>query len=367
MRRFFTPSYRVSPPPSRSAGDGAGIGCAKGRIALLACVWLAIAAWSGAAARAADHYLTIGTGGVTGVYFPAGGAICRLVNLNYKEHGINCSVQSTPGSIYNLTALRKGEMELAAAQSDWQYHAYHGTGDFLDAGADPKLRSVFSLHGEPFTVLARDGSGIETFEDLRGKRVNVGNPGSGMRATMNVVMHYEGWRDEDFESVGELNAVEQGAALCEGKVDAVIYTAGHPNGAVQEVTGACKAKLIGVTGPAIDKLLRENPFYAPVVIPGGMYEGNEEDTATFGVRTTFVSRETVDPELIYQAVKALFDNFDNFKTLHPVFAALEPKNLVYEGNSAPLHDGAIRYYRERGWLDPARDAPRPASASGSGR
>jgi TRAP transporter TAXI family solute receptor len=298
----------------------------------------------------ADKFISIGTGGVTGVYYPTGGAICRLVNRGRKEHDIRCSVESTGGSIYNLNALRKGELDLAVAQSDWQYHAYHGTGFFKPQGEMTGLRSVFSLHNEAFTVVVRADAGINTFDDLKGKRVNIGSPGSGMRATMEVVMAAKGWDKSVFKVASELKASEQPQALCDNKIDAMIYAAGHPNGAVQEVATSCDTKIIDVTGPEIEKLVKENPFYAYATIPGGMYAGTPNDVRTFGVKATFVTREDVDDEVIYQVVKAVFDNFDNFKTLHPVFAHLDPKKMVTEGNTAPLHKGAERYFKEKGLL-----------------
>lgn len=296
----------------------------------------------------ADKFVTIGTGGVTGVYYPTGGAICRLVNRGRQEHGIRCSVESTSGSIYNLNAIRKGEMDLAVAQSDWQYHAYKGTEFFANQGAFKNLRSVFSLHPEAFTVVARADAGVEKFDDLKDKRVNIGTPGSGMRATMDVLMKAKGWTKRDFKLASELKASEQPQALCDNKIDVMIYAAGHPNGAVQEVATSCDVKLINVSGPEIDKLVRDNPYYAYATIPGGMYTGSPNDTKTFGVKATFVTSKDVDEDVIYNVVKAVFDNFDNFKTLHPVFAHLDPKRMVTEGNTAPLHRGAKRYFKEKG-------------------
>ena len=301
-------------------------------------------------APASDKFITIGTGGVTGVYYPAGGAICRLVNRGRKEHGIRCSVESTGGSVYNLNAVRSGELDIAVAQSDWQFHATKGTGIFSSVGPDAKLRALFSLHSEPFTVIARKDASINKFEDLAGKRVNIGNPGSGMRATMDVIMEKMGWTKDSFKLASELKASEQAQALCDNKIDVMIYAAGHPNGAVQEVTTTCDTKIIPVTGAVIDELIKNNPYYAYATIPGGMYAGNPDDTKTFGVKATFVTSSDVSTEAIYEVVKAVFDNFDNFKTLHPVFSTLEPQQMIKEGNTAPLHDGAVKYYKQRGWM-----------------
>jgi hypothetical protein len=301
-------------------------------------------------ASASDKFITIGTGGVTGVYYPTGGAICRLVNRGRKEHGIRCSVESTGGSVYNLNALREGGMDLAVSQSDWQYHAYKGDSIFTPQGPFTDLRSVFSLHTEAFTIVVRKDSGINTLDDIAGKRVNIGNPGSGNRATMEVLMGVKGWTRDSFKVSSELKGSEQPQALCDNKIDVMIYSAGHPNGAVQEVATSCDVKLIPVVGPDVDRLIREHPYYAYTTIPGGMYAGNPENTKTFGVKATFVSTDKVSADVIYQLVKAVFDNFDNFKTLHPVFVNLDPRRLVREGNTSPLHEGAKRYFKEKGLL-----------------
>jgi TRAP transporter TAXI family solute receptor len=298
-----------------------------------------------------QQFVTIGTGGVTGVYYPAGGAICRLVNMDRKEHGIRCSVESTGGSVYNLNAIRQGELDLAVAQSDWQYHAYNGTSQFKDAGPNKKLRSVFSLHPEPFTVVASKSSGIKNFEDLAGKRVSVGNPGSGQRATAEVLMDEMGWTMDKFSLAAELKAAEQSQALCDGNIDAFFYTVGHPSGAIKEATTSCDSVLVNVDNAATKKLIKDNPYYRKAIIPGGMYRGSDEDTTTFGVAATFVSSTDVPDDVVYQVVKAVFENFDSFKRLHPAFANLKKEEMVHDALSAPLHPGAVKYYKEAGLID----------------
>jgi len=301
-------------------------------------------------AASADQFITIGTGGVTGVYYPAGGAICRLVNKGRKEHGVRCSVESTGGSIYNLNTIRGGELDMGVVQSDWNYHAYNGTSKFEEAGPNKELRSVFSLHPEPFTVVARKDSGIKTFDDLKGKRVNVGNPGSGQRGTMEVVMAAKGWTMDDFALASELKPAEQSQALCDNKIDAMVYVVGHPNGSIKEATTSCDTVLIPVDGPAIDKLVADNSYYRKAVIPGGMYTGSDEDIATFGVAATFVSSTNTPPEMVYEVVSAVFENFDDFRQLHPAFEHLDKKEMTKEGLTAPLHDGAVKYYKEAGLM-----------------
>ncbi len=312
---------------------------------------VALATGSMAVSAQEQRFVTIGTGGVTGVYYPAGGAICRLVNMDRKEHGIRCSVESTGGSVYNLNAIRQGELDLAVAQSDWQYHAYHGTSEFADQGKNEKLRAVFSLHPEPFTVVASKASGIETFEDLEGKRVSVGNPGSGQRATAEVLMKEMGWTMDKFALAAELKAAEQSQALCDGNIDAFFYTVGHPSGAIKEATTSCDSTIVSVDNAATKTLVDGNPYYRVATIPGGMYRGNDEDVKTFGVAATFVSSSDVPEEVVYQVVKAVFENFDSFKRLHPAFGNLKKDEMVSGALSAPLHKGAEKYYREAGLIN----------------
>jgi len=299
----------------------------------------------------AQEFFTIGTGGVTGVYYPTGGAICRLVNQGRREHGLRCSVESTGGSVYNLNTIRAGELEFGVAQSDWQFHAFNGTSSFADAGPFEDLRAVFSVHPEPFTVVARAGAGITNFEDLQGKRVNIGNPGSGQRGTMEVLLDAYGWTTSDFALATELRPAEQSAALCDNQIDAMVYTVGHPSGSIQEATTACDSVLVNVDSDIVRQLVEDNAFYRMATIPGGMYRGNPDDVTTFGVGATFVTSATVPEETVYTLVSAVFENFEAFTQLHPAFANLKKEEMVRDGLSAPLHDGAARYFREAGLLN----------------
>jgi TRAP transporter TAXI family solute receptor len=298
----------------------------------------------------AAQFVTIGTGGVTGVYYPTGGSICRLVNKGRKQHGIRCSVESTGGSVYNLNTIRAGELDMGVAQSDWQFHAYHGSSKFADQGANKELRAIFSVHPEPFTVVARVDSGIKSFADLKGKRVNIGNPGSGQRGTMEVVMTAFGWEKSDFALASELKSAEQSQALCDNKIDAIVFTVGHPSGSIKEATTSCDSVLVSVTGAAIEMLVADNDYYRTATIPGGMYRGNPDDVVTFGVGATFVSSTNTSAEVVYEVVKAVFENFDDFKKLHPAFSVLKKEEMIKDGLSAPLHEGAMKYYEEAGLM-----------------
>ncbi|REC93622.1 TAXI family TRAP transporter solute-binding subunit [Kushneria indalinina] len=308
----------------------------------------ALALSSTSAQAGQQQFMTIGTGGQTGVYYVVGQSICRFVNQG--DSGYRCNAPSTGASVANVNGIENGDLDLGVAQSDVQYNAYNGEGQF-EGSAHEDLRSVFAMHGEPLTLVARADSGIETLDDLKGKRVNIGNPGSGNRATMEVVMAAKGWSTSDFALASELDSAEQASALADNNIDAMVFVAGHPNGSIQEATTTVDARIIPLDGDVIQTLVEENPYYSFYDIPGGMYKGNPDDVKTFGVGATVVSAEKVDDDLVYAAVSAVFDNFERFKKLHPAFANLDPETMVNQGLSAPLHEGAKRYYQEKGWLN----------------
>ena len=283
------------------------------------------------------------------MYYAAGGAICRLVNKDRAKHNIRCSVESTGASVFNINTIKAGELDFGFAQSDTQFHAIKGTGQFQGAPF-PELRAVFSLHPEPFTVVARKEANVKQFTDFKGKRFNVGNPGSGTRASMEELLGAMGWKLSDFSLASELKADEHGPALCDGKIDGFFYGVGHPSANIQDPTTSCGAKLVSITGPAVDKLIADKPYYAKATIPGGLYPNNPDATTTYGVLATVVASSKAPADSVYQVVKAVFDNFDEFKKLHPALANLKPENMIADGLSAPLHEGAVRYYKEKGWM-----------------
>ncbi|MGI9373408.1 MAG: TAXI family TRAP transporter solute-binding subunit [Hyphomicrobiales bacterium] len=319
------------------------------KLTALATTVAAAALFSGQANAAERQFISIGTGGVTGVYYPTGGAICRLVNKSRKEHGIRCSVESTGGSIYNINTIRGGELEFGVAQSDWQYHAYNGTSKFKDKGAFKELRAVFSVHAEPVTILSRKDANIKNVTDLKGKRVNIGNPGSGTRGTWEVLEGALGWKREDLKLASELKSAETGQALCDNKIDAYFWLVGHPSALTEESVSSCDAQLVNATGEAVEKLVSEKPYYRDATIPAGMYN-NKEDVKTYGVGATFVSSTAVKDEVAYVVAKAVMENLDQFRKLHPAFGNLKAEEMVKDGLSAPLHPGAEKAYKELGLI-----------------
>lgn len=310
---------------------------------------LGVIAIAPASVMAQQKFVTIGTGGVTGVYYAVGGAVCRLMNKERATTNIRCSTESTGGSVFNINAIKVGDLEFGMAQSDVQFNAVKGLGQFKE-GAHGDLRAVFSVHAEPFTVLARKEAGVAKFGDFKGKRFNVGNPGSGTLASMEELLKEMGWTKADFSLAAELKADEQGTALCDNKIDGFFFGVGHPSAAIQDPTTGCGARLISLEGPAVDKLVAEKPYYAKATIPGGLYANNPNPTPTYGVAATLVTSAKVSDDVVYNLVKAVFENFEEFKKLHPAFANLDPKAMAKNGLSAPLHPGAAKYYKEKGLL-----------------
>ena len=294
------------------------------------------------------NFIAVGTGSVTGVYYPAGGSICHLLNRGRRTHGIRCSVESSSGSVENINNIRANEIDFGVVQSDTQYQAVNGLSGFAKDGPYDELRSVMSLYFEAFTLVARSDSNINSINDLVGKRVNLGNPGSGQRGTMDTVMLSMGWTEGTFSEVHELKASEQSRTLCDGTIDAMVYTVGHPNASIKEATALCDSILVNVRGDEISKLVADNDYYSFVAIPGGMYRGTNSNTNTFGVGATLVTSANMSEEVVYEMVKAVFDNIETFRELHPAFSEVDPVKMANEGLSAPLHAGAIKYYREKG-------------------
>ena len=329
----------------------------RGLVFLVAAVAVLLfsAALDSQRAYAKSKFIAIGTGGPTGVYFVVGNAICRMVHKEAAEgrskgrkHGLRCSAPSTAGSNYNIGQIKAGELDFGVAQSDWQSHAYNGTSKY-EGKAFKKLRSVFSVHPEPFQILVSRKSNIKDWADLKGKRVNIGNPGSGQRGTMEVLMDIHNTSKSDFASATELTSSEQSKALCDGNIDAYGYTVGVPNAGVAQATDGCGARIISLTTDPIKKLVADNAYYAFAVIPKGTYATTKRDVKTFGVKATFVTSAKVSEASVYEVVRAVFENLEDFKKLHPAFSRLEPKQMIEEGLSAPLHKGALKYYKEKGW------------------
>lgn len=301
-------------------------------------------------AEAKTQFVTIGTGGITGVYYPTGGAIAKMVNKKKDEYGIRATVESTGGSVFNVNAVMAGDLEFGIVQSDRQYQAIKGLAEWADKGPQADLRAVFSIHPESVTLVSAVDSGIKTIQDVKGKRINIGNPGSGQRQNAIDALETIGIDIEKDIQAESIKASEAASLLQDGRIDAFFYTVGHPTGSVKEATsGARKVMISDITG--IDALLAKYPYYAKATIPISLYPGamNDKDVNTFGVKATLVTSAKVSDDIVYAITKEVFDNFEEFKQLHPAYAVLTKESML-EGLSAPLHPGAMKYFKEVGLM-----------------
>lgn len=296
----------------------------------------------------AAEFITIGTGGVTGTYYPTGGAICRLVNQYKKETKIRCSVESTGGSVYNVNTIKNGELDFGIVQSDVVYQASKGTGRY-QGDAVKKLKSVMAIYPELLTLVSRKDANINSLADVKGKRINLGNPGSGNEATALNLFKVSGIQKSDLEFAGALKASEMPDALRDNKIDGYFYMVGHPTANIKDASNSVDVKIVPLQGSNVDKLIKENPYFAKADVPAGIYKGNPEPTPTFGVKAVLVTSDDVSEKAVYTVVKAILENFEKFKKLHPAYANITKKSLL-DGLSAPLHEGAKKYFKEAGIL-----------------
>ncbi len=311
---------------------------------------IGISACALAPALAQNKLMTVGTGGVTGVYYAAGGAMCRLVNRDRASTGIRCLVESTQGSRANVDALSRGAVNFALVQSDVQYHAIKGDAAFAGAGAQEDLRSVFGLYNEVFTALVAADVPAKAFVELKGRRVSFGLPSSGSRATVDELLQIYGLTPTDFLAVTERASEEQGYALCEKKLDAVLYVVGQPVPHITRTIKDCNARLVPMLEVWRDKVVQARPYFVKTDIPAGVYAGVSGPVPTIGLVATVTTNASTPDAIVYALVKAVFDNLEQLKTLHPALAQLDAKNMLTQGLSAPLHPGALKYYKEKGWL-----------------
>ena len=313
---------------------------------------VALAAGALAACTAVIHRpdVAIGTGSPSGLYYPLGDSICRLFNLEAAPHGRRCVAAPSAGPVANIESLRSGRTDIGIVQSDVLADAAAGAGPFAARGPDAGLRVLFTGHAEAFTLVARRELGVRNAAGLRGMRINMGSPGSGEQLAMARVMAALGVTRADFADVRELSRAEQRRALCDNELDAIVYSVGHPSGLIRDALRMCRGVPVEVSGPPIDAMLARHPEYERTVIPGGTYVDNPADVQTLGVRAVIVTTTRLSNGMAYEITKAVFDNFEDFRRLHPLFAMLSTGDMVGGAGRVPIHPGAARYYRERGWM-----------------
>jgi TRAP transporter TAXI family solute receptor len=292
------------------------------------------------------QFITIGTGGVTGTYYPTGGAICRMVNKQKKKTGIRCSVESTGGSVYNVNTIHAGELDFGISQSDTAYQAYHGEGKFKGK-AIKELRSVMAIYPELLAFVVRKDSGIKKLTDIKGKKVNIDTPGSGTRMTTDIVLEAFGIKHSDLALANELKSTEGPTMLKDHKIDGYFGVFGHPTANIKDAANSVDIDLIPIEGKPVDELVSKYPYYAKGIISGTFYKGVEHDTPSIGVKAVLVTSSKIDDKVVYTVTKTILDNFEAFKKLHPAYKTITKQSLL-DGLSVPQHPGAKKAFAEAG-------------------
>jgi hypothetical protein len=304
--------------------------------------------------QAEEVFITIGGGDFSGVYFPTGLAISKMINQRRPEYHIRATVEATMGSTFNLNAMMAGHMDFGLAQSDIQYHAVTGMGNWSEKGPQKEVRAVFSIHHEPLTLVAAEDTGVQSIADLRGKRVSIGNPGFTQHRIVVDALEAAGLDPKRDISAQTAFASEAPTLLQDNRLDAYFFTVGHPSETIRRaLSNERKARIVPISGPAIDKLVAAKKYYAKMPIqvqrfyPG--LAGPSDQVATFGVLATLCTSSRIPEEVVYMLTKIVFENFDEFRRQHPSFADLAKEDML-KGLSAPLHPGALKYYKEAGLM-----------------
>jgi TRAP transporter TAXI family solute receptor len=303
--------------------------------------------------KAETTFVTIGSGDFTGVYFPTGLAIAKMINKKRNEYGIRATVQSTRGSAFNLDTIMAGYLEFGLIQSDIQYQAFNGLAEWSKKGPQKELRAVFSIHNESVCLVAAVDTDINAIADLKGKRVNIGNPGSGQYQNAIDALQAAGINPKNDIDAEKVKASEAPVLLQEKRIDAFFCTVGHPSKTLQNATtGERKVRFIPIVGSGIDQLVAEQNYYTKTTVPiTQFYPGaqNSADVKTFGVIATLCTSSTIPDHVVYNITKEVFDNFAEFKGQHPALGDLTKEDML-NGLSAPLHAGATKYFKEVGLM-----------------
>jgi len=304
--------------------------------------------------KAEEIFITIGGGDFSGVYFPTGLAIAKMINDRRPEYHVRATVEATMGSTFNLNSIMAGHLDFGLAQSDTQYQAVTGLSNWAKKGPQKELRAVFSIHHEPLTLVGALDAGIQSIADLRGKRVSLGNPGFTQRQIVVDALEAAGLDPKRDISPQTAFASEAPTLLQDNRIDAYFFTVGHPSETIRmALSNERKARIVPISGPAIDKLVADNKYYRKMPIrvqrfyPG--LAGPSDEVATFGVVATLCTSSRIPEEVVYVLTKVVFENIDEFRRQHPALSDLTNEDM-FEGLTAPLHPGAVKYFKETGLL-----------------
>ncbi|MBO6783328.1 MAG: TAXI family TRAP transporter solute-binding subunit [Alphaproteobacteria bacterium] len=320
------------------------------RTSLLSVAAAAAIAFGGMSTQATDasaqqRDILIGGGSVTGVYYQVALQTCQLMN-KHSGGKYNCVGRPALGSVFNINAVNRGLLDFGVAQSDRNWQATTGAADWEGKPVE-NLRSVFSAHPEAVLLVTRADTGIKSLADLKGKTVNIGNPGSGQRGNAEDVLSLHNISMDDIKAEG-LQQGEASRALVDKKIDAFFYTVGMPSAAIEEPANSTEIDILDINSDEIKKFISDKPYYVLAQYPDGIIKG-VGPFETYAVKATVVSSSEVPDDLVYDFTKTVFENLDELKETHAAFRILKPEDML-KGLSAPLHPGAAKYYKERGWM-----------------
>ena len=304
---------------------------------------IALAAMLVAAPAVAQQQLSIATGGTGGVYYPMGGGLAEVIN-NHVE-GYSATAEVTGASVENMGLIATGDADLAIALADTVQQAYSGTGRF-DGQQLPMVRAIGSLYANMVQIVTTADSGIANIEDMKGKRISVGAPGSGTEVNAQAILEANGMSFDDF-TAERLNFNETADALANGDIDAGFWSVGSPTSSILNLATTNDIRMVALTDEQIANADAADPVFSPLTLPGGTYQGVDEDVATIGVPNVLVVSSEMDEETVYQITKAMYENIADMQAVHP--AANETTiEFSMAATPVPLHAGALRYYEEAG-------------------
>ncbi len=316
----------------------------KRKIAIVLClIFLLIVLFTGCAPKKVNMILA--TGGTSGTYYPFGGAMAQIFNA--KIPNMNVTAQATGASVENCKLLGKKEAELAILQNDMLDYAYNGTEAFKDGKID-NLRGIATLYPEIVQIVASVDSGIANVQDLKGKKVSVGAPGSGVEANVRQIFEATGLTYNDM-TVNYLSFAESADSFKDKHIESFFVTAGIPNAAIQDISAQNKIAMVSLSDDVIKTLTQKYPFFVEYTIPAGTYNGQTYDVKTVAVMATLATSSDISEDVIYNITKALFDNQPELAQAHA-----KGKELILEkavnGISIPFHPGAEKFYKEKGLM-----------------
>jgi TRAP transporter TAXI family solute receptor len=300
----------------------------------------------------AQEQLSIATGGTGGVYYPMGGGLAEIINAHVD--GYSATAEVTGASVENMGLIATGDADVAIGLADTVYQAYSGTGRF-EGQQLPMVRGLASLYANMVHIVTLEGSGISSLDDLRGKRVSVGAPGSGTEVNTAAILEANGITYDDIEEQ-RLNFNETADALGNGDIDAGFWSVGAPTSSILNLATTQDIAIIEMTAAQLEAAMGASATFAVTTLAGGTYNGVDDDVTVLGIPNVLTVSSEMSDDLAYAITSAMFENIAELRAVHPA-ANQTTVELTLSATPVPLHPGAIRYFEEIGADIPDRLRP----------